>query len=67
MRSLRQTNPGSFKMEIEDLIICAIAVGVLASFVIYASINPLPSSHFLVETVTLGGIFAYMSAQAGIL
>jgi hypothetical protein len=54
-------------MEIEDLIICTIAVGMLASFVIYASINPLPYSHFLMETVTLGGIFAYMSAQAGIL
>jgi hypothetical protein len=67
MRSLRRADPGGLEIEIEDMIICAIAVGVLASFVLYASINPLPCSYSLVETVTLGGIFAYMSSQAGIL
>jgi len=54
-------------MEIEDMIICTIAIGVLASFVIYASISPLPCGQSLVETVTFGGIFAYMFSQAGLL
>ncbi|AFV24339.1 hypothetical protein Mpsy_2135 [Methanolobus psychrophilus R15] len=54
-------------MEIEDTIICAIAIGVLVSFVIYASTSPLQCSQGLMETVTFGGIFAYMFSQAGIL
>ena len=54
-------------MEIEDMIIYSIAVGVLVSFVLYASTTPLQCNQSLVETVTFGGIFAYMFIQAGLL
>jgi len=54
-------------METEDMVIYAIALGALVSFVIYLSTNPLPCSHNMVETITIGGIFAYMFSHAGLL
>ncbi|MDK2911374.1 MAG: hypothetical protein PWR29_331 [Methanolobus sp.] len=54
-------------METEDMVIYAIALGALVSFVIYLSTSPLPCSHNMVETVTIGGIFAYMFSHAGLL
>ncbi|WP_319506188.1 hypothetical protein [uncultured Methanolobus sp.] len=54
-------------MEIEDLVISTLVISALGSFFIYAMTNPLPSSIQLVETLAIGGLWAYLFNNPNIL
>ncbi len=54
-------------MEIEDLVLSTLAIGILVSFFIYAMTNSLHSSLPLVETLAIGGLWAYLFNNPNIL
>ncbi len=54
-------------MEIENLIIANFAIAILASFFIYSATNPLPSGITVLETLAIGGLWAYLFNNPNIL
>ncbi|WP_407355191.1 hypothetical protein [Methanolobus sp. WCC5] len=51
-------------MEIEDLVLSTLAIGLLGSFFIYSMTDPFPSGFPLIQTFAIGGLWFYLFKDA---